>query len=248
MSYGAVAADDDDEPRPKGRKRSREPPVRTREPSARIGDFDEETSKRFRVLPGAKPLQSVFAPDDDPDKEPMKRKYLTLTLSRLNSSLGIAVNGLVVTAVHEGGAAALEGTLQPGDAIVEVNGKDTSISGFGPLLPADKAAPIRIRVARYISQEAHNTETHNKAASKLDAALALPLLLDLTDVPAVEARRKVLKGAIFDGKRAKLDESLLLQATRQLQSLPPPPEPEPPPPPAFHTVPTNRLSWSASLD
>jgi len=74
-------------------------------------------------------------------EEELLKKSVTATLSREDGPLGVAVSGLLITAVHEGGAAHLEGSLAVGDVIVEVNGKDAGMEGeLGPLLPPAKAA------------------------------------------------------------------------------------------------------------
>ena len=56
-----------------------------------------------------------------------------------------------VTAVHAGGAAAVEGTIEVGDLITEVNGKDTSLDSAVSLLPRDKERPIKLRLVRYVA-------------------------------------------------------------------------------------------------
>lgn len=93
--------------------------------------------------------------DDDDDLEEdaaaakkTKKKAFTVTLSRAGGSLGIAMNGNYVTAVHEGGAAATEGSIKVGDIVVEVNGKDTGLNTFAKLIPADKEKPIKMRLIR----------------------------------------------------------------------------------------------------
>ena len=77
----------------------------------------------------------------------MKKRNVTLTLERIDGSLGIAVAGNQVTAVHKNGAGEAAG-LEIGDLITEVNGKDTHLDTFGSLLPKDKTKPIKLRVVR----------------------------------------------------------------------------------------------------
>ena len=77
----------------------------------------------------------------------MKKRNVTLTLERIDGSLGIAVAGNQVTAVHKNGAGE-EAGLEIGDLITEVNGEDTHLDTFGSLLPKDKTKPIKLRVVR----------------------------------------------------------------------------------------------------
>jgi len=159
-------------------------------------------------------------------EEELLKKIVTATLSREDGPLGVAVSGLLITAVHEGGAAHLEGSLAVGDVIVEVNGKDAGMEGeLGPLLPPNKATPIRLKVARYVKRDDHAAEVLAKAMSKVEAALALPTLAEEASRREVEERRRVLSTAVNVGKRAKLDAKRVQRLEIWLHALPPPPEP-----------------------
>ena len=67
----------------------------------------------------------------------------------MDGSLGIAVAGNVITAVHTGGAGERAGLLID-DEIVEVNGRDAQAASFGSLLPKDHEASIRLRLKRVV--------------------------------------------------------------------------------------------------
>ena len=98
--------------------------------------------------------------DSDDDKEveeeepfcepvaPLMRKHmLTVSLTPINGSLGIALSGNQVTAIHPGGAAAAT-EMNVGDMVTEVDGKSTHIDTFGRLLPMDKSRSIKLRLMR----------------------------------------------------------------------------------------------------
>ena len=91
----------------------------------------------------------------------MQKRNVTLTLERIDGSLGFAVAGNQVTAVHKNGAGEAAG-LEVGDLITEVNGKDTHHDTFGSLLPKDKTKPIKLRVVR--EARAAAAEEENEAA------------------------------------------------------------------------------------
>jgi len=159
-------------------------------------------------------------------EEELLKKSVTATLSREDGPLGVAVSGLLITAVHEGGAAHLEGSLAVGDVIVEVNGKDAGMEGeLGPLLPPAKATPVRLKVVRYVKRDDHAAEVLAKAKSKVEAALALPTLAEEASRKEVEERRRVLSAAVNVGKRARLDAKQIQRLEIWLHALPPPPEP-----------------------
>ena len=80
-----------------------------------------------------------------------KTKALSCTIERkAGEKLGVAIAGNYVTAVHAGGAAAKEGTLQVGDVITEVNGRDANLEAFANLLPKDATVPLKLRIAREV--------------------------------------------------------------------------------------------------
>ena len=78
-----------------------------------------------------------------------KKKAVTVTLTRVDGSLGIAMAGNLVTEVKKGGAGEKAGLLV-GDHINEVQGKDTGLASFGSLLPKDKELPIKMRLTRFV--------------------------------------------------------------------------------------------------
>ena len=83
------------------------------------------------------------------DMKKMTKKKLCVTLTRVNGSLGIAMSGNVVSAVHAGGGGDKAG-LAVGDYVNEVNGYDTHLSSFGSLLPKDKESPVKMRLTRMV--------------------------------------------------------------------------------------------------
>jgi len=103
----------------------------------------------------------------------MKKRNVTMTLERIDGSLGIAVAGNQVTAVHKNGAGEAAG-LEIGDLITEVNGKDTHLDSFGSLLPKDKTKPIKLRVVRLfeIDPEAEAEAKAERAAKKAEREAA----------------------------------------------------------------------------
>ena len=80
---------------------------------------------------------------------PVSRRSLTVTLTRIGCSLGIAMAGVHVTGVTAKGAGEKAG-MKVGDIVTEVNGKDPNLSSFGELLPKNKEAPIKLRLTRFI--------------------------------------------------------------------------------------------------
>ena len=87
------------------------------------------------------------------------------------------MSGNVVTAVTAGGEAAIEGTIQVGDLITQVNGIDTSpTTGFVSLLPDNKALPIRIQVRRDIRGPIRTMEDPGMAKAKRKGLLHVPSL------------------------------------------------------------------------
>jgi hypothetical protein len=120
------------------------------------GEYEEEEPKKKSSKKKAKKEESEEEEeDDDEDDEAAveaskkKKRSLTVTLSRKEGTLGIAMSGNYVTAVHDGGAAAKEGSIKVGDFVAEVNGKDTNLNTFASLIPADKARPIKMRLVRF---------------------------------------------------------------------------------------------------
>jgi len=118
-------------------------------------EYEEPVEKKSKKSKKKKEVEEEEEDDDDDDLEEdaaaakkTKKKAFTVTLSRAGGSLGIAMNGNYVTAVHEGGAAATEGSIKVGDIVVEVNGKDTGLNTFAKLIPADKEKPIKMRLIR----------------------------------------------------------------------------------------------------
>jgi len=91
-------------------------------------------------------------PEDFASTKKTKKQALTVTLTRIGGSMGIAMAGNYVTEVKEKGAGEKAG-LKVGDIVTEVNGKDPNLSSFGALLPADKEAPIKLRLNRFIETE-----------------------------------------------------------------------------------------------
>jgi hypothetical protein len=90
---------------------------------------------------------------------------VTATVSRVNG-LGIALQGLTVTEVHVGGAAAREG-VQVGDVIVQVNGKDAAKAGvLSTLLPKDKMQPVKLRLMREVIPDKAGGPPAKTAAAK----------------------------------------------------------------------------------
>ena len=163
--------------------------------------------------------------NSNPDAPPtMKRRFITITLARLDGSFGIALSGNVVTEVKEGGAAAAEGTIKVGDMILEVNGKDTAISGFASLLPKDKEKSIILKLLRMVTVEAAAAEATEKATAKLQAALDAPDLAEGAEPSAVETRRKMLATAVSVATKAGLDAEAIKPAEAKLAALPPPVE------------------------
>ena len=173
----------------------------------------------------SKKKQKIAALDAPPEGPPMKRKYVNIILSRLNGSFGIALNANIVTEVKEGGAAAAEGSIRLGDVVLEVDGKDTAISGFAALLPKNKEAPIRLKLLRMVTAEAAAAEANEKASVKLQAALDAPDLAEGDETSTVENRRKSLTSAVSVATKAGLDSELIKKAQKKLDALPPPPEP-----------------------
>jgi len=80
------------------------------------------------------------------------KKLLKVKLTpQPGGSLGIAIDGNNrITAVYPDGAVAVEGTTEVGDVVTEVNGKDLKLTSFGHALPKDKAAPIHLRLLRFV--------------------------------------------------------------------------------------------------
>ena len=111
---------------------------------------------------GKKRARAVEAADDDGDEEEevvrpgaakLKTRSVSVTLHRIQGSLGIALaDNNQITAVHAGGAGAKAG-LAVGDAVTEVNGKSVHLASFGSLLPKDKAAPIKMRLQRVVEAD-----------------------------------------------------------------------------------------------
>ena len=176
--------------------------------------------------PSKKKQKVATTPEDpeNPSGPPMKKKFITITLGRLDGSFGIALSGTVVTEVKEGGAAAAEGTIKVGDMILEVNGKDTAISGFASLLPKDKEKSIILKLLRMVTVEAAAAEATEKATAKLQAALDAPDLAEGAEPSAVETRRKMLATAVSVATKAGLDAEAIKPAEAKLAALPPPVE------------------------
>mmetsp|Transcript_5521 Transcript_5521/g.17774 ORF Transcript_5521/g.17774 Transcript_5521/m.17774 type:complete len:222 (-) Transcript_5521:355-1020(-) len=123
------------------------------------------------------PVAEDGADEDDElpaaEMKKMKKRNVTMTLERIDGSLGIAVAGNQVTAVHKNGAGEAAG-LEIGDLITEVNGKDTHLDSFGSLLPKDKTKPIKLRVVRLfeIDPEAEAEAKAERAAKKAEREAA----------------------------------------------------------------------------
>ena len=81
---------------------------------------------------------------------PWVRQTLTVWLTPIDGSLGIAVSDNKITAVHAGCAASTNASMpmRVGDLITEVNGKSTEIEYFAKLLPKDKSQPVQMRLLR----------------------------------------------------------------------------------------------------
>jgi hypothetical protein len=103
--------------------------------------------------------------EDEPAAKTATKKSLSVTLKRVGGKLGMAIDeDNYVTAVHPGGAAALEG-IAVGDLIREVNGKDTGMDAAVKLLPKDQK-PVKLRLQRFVEPE------KQAAASKKEAAVS----------------------------------------------------------------------------
>lgn len=189
------------------------------------GEEDEEGKKRKKARRSGSVAGAGAAEVDSPVPQPveMKRKLVTTTLSRLEGSFGFALDGNYVSAVHEGGAAALNGNIKVGDWILEVNGKDTAISGFAPLLPKSREAPIRLKLARLVTLEEASMEAEEKAIAKLAEATDAPELPEGATSSATEARRRLFASAVSAATKAGLDKEAIKVVQVKLARLPPPP-------------------------
>jgi len=189
------------------------------------GEEDEEGKKRKKARRSGSVAGAGAAEVDSPEPQPveMKRKLVTTTLSRLEGSFGFALDGNYVSAVHEGGAAALNGNIKVGDWILEVNGKDTAISGFAPLLPKSREAPIRLKLARLVTLEEASMEAEEKAMAKLAEATDAPELPEGATSSATEARRRLFASAVSAATKAGLDKEAIKVVQVKLARLPPPP-------------------------
>jgi hypothetical protein len=185
------------------------------------GEEDEEGKKRKKARRSGSGAAEVDSPEPQPVE--MKRKLVTTTLSRLEGSFGFALDGNYVSAVHEGGAAALNGNIKVGDWILEVNGKDTAISGFAPLLPKSREAPIRLKLARLVTLEEASMEAEEKAMAKLAEATDAPELPEGATSSATEARRRLFASAVSAATKAGLDKEAIKVVQVKLARLPPPP-------------------------
>ena len=131
-------------------------------------DDDDDNDEEYEEKPkkGKKGKKKTEGMDDEEDDEPaakdLKKKKVAVTLTRINGSLGLALDNNHVTAVHAGGAAAEAGILI-GDVVMEVNGKDTSMDSFGSLLPKDKSTPIKLRLLRYVKDDGPKKKKPKKA-------------------------------------------------------------------------------------
>ena len=134
------------------------------------GDSEEEPAEEEddEYVPEEKPSAKKAkkakkeASDDEDDEEEeeeeeqaadvkkTKKKAVSCTLDRSSGTLGIAMSGNYITAVHPGGAAAKEGTIKVGDVVTEVNGKDTVLNTFASLIPKDTKSPLKIRLQRFV--------------------------------------------------------------------------------------------------
>ena len=97
----------------------------------------------------------------------VKNKNLTVTLERKGGTLGIAMAGNEVTAVHKA-TPAFEAGLLVGDVVREVNGKDTGLEPFASLIPKDKTKPIKLRIVRVVEvdEEAEEEARKERAIKK----------------------------------------------------------------------------------
>ncbi|KOO30916.1 hypothetical protein Ctob_014499 [Chrysochromulina tobinii] len=110
-----------------------------------------------------------------------------------------------------------------GDWILEVNGKDTAISGFAPLLPKSREAPIRLKLARLVTLEEASLEAEEKAIAKLAEATDAPELPEGATSSATEARRRLFASAVSAATKAGLDKEAIKVVQVKLARLPPPP-------------------------
>ena len=214
-------------PRSKSKPTRLEDDEEDEEDEGEEGEEGEEGKKRKKARRSGSVASAgaaeVDSPAPDPQPVEMKRKWVTTTLSRLEGSFGFALDGNYVSAVHEGGAAALNGNIKVGDWIKEVNGKDTAISGFAPLLPKSREAPIRLKLARLVTLEEASMEAEEKAMAKLAEATDAPDLPEGATSSATEARRRLFASAVSAATKAGLDKEAIKVVQVKLARLPPPP-------------------------
>lgn len=118
----------------------------------------------------------------------LKTKRWAVQLKRIKGSMGLGIDDqYYVTAVKDAGAAFVEGSIQIGDHITEINGVETGTLSrpIPKILPANPDAPVRVRLARYSTAElkkrllteeeaAADKADYEGAAGEDDAAAADP--------------------------------------------------------------------------
>ena len=148
---------------PKGKKRAQEPEPEPDDDEENDdyedpddGEYEEDSKKSKKGKKSKKEEEDddeeeeeEDTPEDFASTKKTKKQALTVTLTRIGGSLGIAMSGNYVTGITAKGAGEKAG-MKAGDIVTEVNGKDPNLSSFGELLPKDKEAPIKLRLTRFI--------------------------------------------------------------------------------------------------